>query len=145
MVMESTGPVKALPQAIASRSTAVVSGAYKAQQHYRPQKGWKLDPVAGAAPKQLARRYYQLKVGHAAIPSYLSQIGIQDSPRCQSCQAPPYFSLLFPYVSNIPHGSNITEDVASRLGYSNTRTKVRKRLWNPDTLSEGLVRRVIRS
>jgi hypothetical protein len=67
---------------------AIEKRSHKAQQHYRPQKGWKLDPVAGAAPKQLARRYYQLKVGHAAIPSYLSQIGIQDSSRCQSCQAP---------------------------------------------------------
>jgi hypothetical protein len=67
---------------------ALKKWSHRAQQRYQPQKGWKLDLVAGAAPKQLARRYYQLKIRYAAIPTYLSQIGVQDSSRCQSCQAP---------------------------------------------------------
>ncbi|KAF5858058.1 hypothetical protein ETB97_004927 [Aspergillus alliaceus] len=54
---------------------ALEKRSYRAQQRYQPWKGWELDPVAGAAPKQLSRRYYLLKVGHAAIPAYLSRKG----------------------------------------------------------------------
>jgi len=59
-----------------------------AQRTYRAQPGWKMDPVAAAAPKGVVSRYYQLKVGHAAIGTYLRKIGKRDSEACQWCQAP---------------------------------------------------------
>jgi hypothetical protein len=43
--------------------------------------------VAAAAPKQLARRYYQLKVGHTAVATHLYRVGTEDSPKCRNCQA----------------------------------------------------------
>jgi hypothetical protein len=69
-----------LREALAGRSP-------RAQQTYQARKGWSLDQVAAAAPKQLARRYYQLKVGHAAVATHLYRVGGQDSPKCRNCQA----------------------------------------------------------
>ncbi|KKA22183.1 hypothetical protein T310_3782, partial [Rasamsonia emersonii CBS 393.64] len=68
-----------------------------AQRAYRAQPGWKPDPVAAAAPKKIASRYYQLKTGHAAIGTYLQKIQVRDSEACQGCQAPKesVYHLLF--------------------------------------------------
>lgn len=51
---------KWLQETMAKRTTAT-------QRAYRPQQGWRLDPVAAGAPKALASQYYQLKFGHAVI------------------------------------------------------------------------------
>jgi ribonuclease HI len=69
----------------------------EAQRAYQAQPGWKLDPIAAAAPKRIASRYYQLKVGHAAIGAYLQKIQARDSGACQWCQAPSetVYHLLF--------------------------------------------------
>jgi hypothetical protein len=50
-------------------------------------RGWGLDRTAAKAPKRLASRYYQLKVGHAPIGAYLHQIKTRDSPECRACGA----------------------------------------------------------
>jgi hypothetical protein len=60
----------------------------KAQRAYRPGKGWKQDLVIAKAPKKVASRYSQLKVGHAAVGEYLQRIGAQDDAACQWCSAP---------------------------------------------------------
>jgi ribonuclease HI len=60
----------------------------EAQRAYRAQTGWKQDPIIAAAPKKIASRYYQLKVGHAAIRTFLKGIRVQDSEACRGCQAP---------------------------------------------------------
>jgi hypothetical protein len=60
----------------------------KAQRAYRPGKGWKQDPVIAKASKEAENRYYQLKVGHAAVGEYLQRIGAQGDIVCQWCSAP---------------------------------------------------------
>ena len=47
---------------------------HNTQPYVLIQKQRNLDLVAGA-PKQLARRYHQLKSRYRAVPIYLSQIG----------------------------------------------------------------------
>lgn len=59
-----------------------------AQNTYRAQPGWKQDLAVAAAPKKIARQYYQLKTGHAAIGTYLKRIHTQETETCQWCQAP---------------------------------------------------------
>ena len=70
-----------LARALAKRSR-------RSQRAYRPQKGWQLDPSAARASKQLASRYYQLKIGHAALGAHLYQIQARDNPACQACGEP---------------------------------------------------------
>ncbi|KAL2005518.1 hypothetical protein VTN00DRAFT_2729 [Thermoascus crustaceus] len=70
-----------LAQALARRSQGT-------QRAYRPQQGWKQDPVAAAAPKKIASRYFQLKTGHATIGTYLKRMQAQESEACRGCQAP---------------------------------------------------------
>jgi hypothetical protein len=41
-----------------------------------------------ATPKKVASRYYQLKVGHAAIGTYLRRIGAQETKACRWYTAP---------------------------------------------------------
>jgi hypothetical protein len=50
-----------------------------------------------AAPKKVASRYYQLKVGHAAVGTYLRRIGAQETDVCRWCAAPKesVYHLLF--------------------------------------------------
>ncbi|ODM15123.1 hypothetical protein SI65_09362 [Aspergillus cristatus] len=72
---------KWLREAMAKRTPA-------AQRTYRPHRGWRLDPAAAGAPKALASRYYQLKMGHAAIGPYLQRVQAQESAACQGCGAP---------------------------------------------------------
>jgi hypothetical protein len=50
-----------------------------------------------AAPKRIASRYYQLKVGHAAIGAYLKKVQAQESGTCRGCHAPSetVYHLLF--------------------------------------------------
>ena len=64
-----------------------VQGAHRRGSAYRPPKGWGLDKIAAKAPKRLASRYYQLKIGHAPIGTYLHRIKARDSPECKTCGA----------------------------------------------------------
>ena len=41
--------------------------------------------MAASTHKSLARRYYQLKTGHAPIGAYLHRIKARDSPACLGC------------------------------------------------------------
>ena len=68
-------------------SKHTVQGAHRRERAYRPSKGWGLDRIAGKAPKRLASYYYQLKIGHAPIGTYLHQIKARDSPECNACGA----------------------------------------------------------
>jgi hypothetical protein len=56
-----------------------------------------LDPALTVAPKRIASRYYQLKIGHAAIGAYLQKVQAQESGACRGCQAPSetVYHLLF--------------------------------------------------
>ena len=44
-----------------------------------------IDPILGKAPKKYAARYYQLKVGHGAVGTFLAKIGAVESPKCWWC------------------------------------------------------------
>ncbi len=41
----------------------------------------------GSAPKKYASRYYQLKVGHGAVGTFLVRIGVIETPECWWCGA----------------------------------------------------------
>ena len=58
------------------------------QRAYRPDGGWKMDPVASRAVKPLATRFFQLKSGHAAIGAHLHRIHARESPACEKGDAP---------------------------------------------------------
>src|SRR5271154_7588828 len=47
----------------------------------------KLDPIVSEAKKSLAKRFYQLKLGHAITASYLYRIKRVDTPKCWWCTA----------------------------------------------------------
>ena len=47
----------------------------------------KPDLLVSAAEKPLAKRFYQLKIGHAITASYLYQIKKSDSEKCWWCNA----------------------------------------------------------
>jgi ribonuclease HI len=78
-------------------NTALSERTIEAQRSYQAATGWKQDPTAAAAPKALARRYFQLKVGHAAIGVHLNRLQAQQTTACQWCQAPKetVYHLLF--------------------------------------------------
>ncbi len=42
--------------------------------------------VLGKAPKNYAARFYQLKVGHGAVGTYLARIGVIGAPGCWWCR-----------------------------------------------------------
>ena len=41
-----------------------------------------------SAPKKYASRYYQLKVGHGALGTFLARIGVIETPECWWCGVP---------------------------------------------------------
>ena len=43
-------------------------------------------PVLGNTAKKYAARFYQLKVGHGAVGTYLARIGRIESPECWWCR-----------------------------------------------------------
>ena len=59
----------------------------KAQRTYKPAEELRQDPVAAAASKRVASRYYQLKIGHAAVGEFLQRRDAQASAACRWCQA----------------------------------------------------------
>ena len=53
---------------------------------YIPWTETKINPILGNAPKKYASRYYQLKVGHGAVGTYLAKIGVIETPECWWCK-----------------------------------------------------------
>ncbi len=53
---------------------------------YIPWTEAKINPLLGNAPKKYASRYYQLKVGHGAVGTYLARIGVIETPECWWCK-----------------------------------------------------------
>ena len=49
----------------------------------RTKKGISL--ILGNASKNYASRYYQLKVGHGAVGTFLARIGVFENPECWWC------------------------------------------------------------
>ena len=56
--------------------------------HYIPWTKNNINPVLGNAPKKYASRYYQLKVGHGAVGTFLAKIGVIEAPQCWWCKEP---------------------------------------------------------
>src|SRR5271154_29236 len=54
---------------------------------YSPRVPLKLDPIVSEAKKSLAKRFYQLKLGHAITATYLYRIKRVDTPKCWWCTA----------------------------------------------------------
>ena len=48
-------------------------------------KGW-YQPNTRKRPKKYASRYYQLKVGHGAVGTFLARIKVIESPECWWCK-----------------------------------------------------------
>lgn len=67
---------------------ALVHRNLRARRSYRACGGWKQDPTAAAARKEVAGRYYQLKTGHAVVGAYLQQIKAQETAACRWCRHP---------------------------------------------------------
>ena len=44
-----------------------------------------IHPVLGQAPKRYASRFFQLKVGHAAVGVFLEKIGVRETVECWWC------------------------------------------------------------
>ena len=57
------------------------------QGFYVPSTDTKINPTLGNAPKKYAARYYQLKVGHGAVGTFLARIGATETPKCWWCGA----------------------------------------------------------
>lgn len=55
---------------------------------YIPWTKAEINSVLGNAPKKYAARYYQLKVGHGAVGTYLAGIGKIETPQCWWCREP---------------------------------------------------------
>lgn len=54
---------------------------------YISQEKCGIDSKLGNAPKKYAARYYQLKIGHGAVGTFLARIGAIETPRCWWCGA----------------------------------------------------------
>ena len=55
---------------------------------YIPWTKNNINPMLGNAPKKYASRYYQLKVGHGAVGTFLAKIGKIETPQCWWCKEP---------------------------------------------------------
>ncbi len=56
------------------------------QGFYIPWTETKINPILGNAPKKYASRYYQLKVGHGAVGTNLTRIGVIETLECWWCK-----------------------------------------------------------
>ena len=54
--------------------------------YYIPWTRGGISPILGNAPKKYASRYYQLKVGHGAVGTFLARIKVIESPECWWCK-----------------------------------------------------------
>ena len=53
--------------------------------YYVPRVDKGISKVLGRTAKKYASRYFQLKVGHGAIGTYLARIGVIETPQCWWC------------------------------------------------------------
>ena len=53
--------------------------------YYIPWTKESINSALANAPKKYASRYYQLKVGHDAVGTFLTRIGVIESPECWWC------------------------------------------------------------
>lgn len=53
--------------------------------YYVPRVDKGISKVWGRTAKKYASRYFQLKVGHGAIGTYLARIGVIETPQCWWC------------------------------------------------------------
>lgn len=56
------------------------------QTYYVPRLKFGVHPVLGRAPKKYASRFFQLKVGHAAIGVFFERIGVAETAESWWCQ-----------------------------------------------------------
>ena len=54
---------------------------------YIPRTIEGISPTLENTPKKYASRYYQLRVGHSAVGSFLMRIGVIETPGCWWCEA----------------------------------------------------------
>ena len=54
--------------------------------YYTPRTKEGISSVLENAPKKYASRFYQLKVGHGAVGTYLTRIGVIEAPDCWWCK-----------------------------------------------------------
>ena len=54
--------------------------------YYIPRTEEGISLVLGNPPKKYASRFYQLKVGHGAVGTYLARIGVIEAPDCWRCK-----------------------------------------------------------
>ena len=54
--------------------------------YYIPRTKEGISLVLGNASKKYASRFYQLKVGHGAVRTYLARIGVIEAPDCEWCK-----------------------------------------------------------
>ena len=52
------------------------------QGFYVPEVKSGINPILGKALKKYAMRFYQLKIGHGAIGTFLARIGVMETPEC---------------------------------------------------------------
>ena len=64
---------------------------------YVPHAKSGICPTLGRALKKYAIRYYQLKVGHGAIGTFLARIGAMETPECWWCGAQEQ-TVIHPYT-----------------------------------------------
>jgi hypothetical protein len=69
------------------RSTTYKGDSKRRNRAYSLTESLKPDPIASTARKPLAKRFYQLKLGHAITASYLYRIKKLDTPKCWWCSA----------------------------------------------------------
>ena len=55
--------------------------------YYVPRTKEGISLVLGSTSKKYASRYYQLKVGHGAVGTFLVRIGVIETPECWWCGA----------------------------------------------------------
>ena len=55
--------------------------------HYIPRTKVGICSALGKTPKKYTSRYYQLKVGHSAIGTFLARVGAIETPKCWWCGA----------------------------------------------------------
>ena len=53
--------------------------------YYVPRTKEGISMALGSASKKYASRYYQLKVGHGAVGTFLVRIGVIETPECWWC------------------------------------------------------------
>ena len=57
------------------------------QGFYVPEIKSGINPILGKALKKYVMHFYQLKIGHGAIGTFLARIGVMETPECSWCAA----------------------------------------------------------